>query len=103
MREFYKTEKTKNPPEEDIFLSSASDHFDELLCKISHIFSGLSGISISLIPSGASASSTALTLAGGSPMQPASPTPFAPSGLKGEGVSMRSVINSGTCVEIGKA
>src|SRR5437660_626300 len=103
MSEFNKTEMTKIPLEDDVFPSSVSDHLDELLCKSSHIFSGLSGISISLTLSGASASSTALTTAGGAPRQPASPTPFAPSGLKGDGVSTRSVINSGTCVEIGKA
>src|SRR5690348_442621 len=50
-------------------------------CTSAQIFSGLSGISTVLMPSGERASSTALTIAGGPPMQPDSPAPFAPSGL----------------------
>ena len=46
-------------------------------------------------PNGASASTTALTIAGVAPMVPASPTPFTPSGLTGEGVSVRSSSNHG--------
>ena len=46
-------------------------------------------------PYGSSASITAFTTAGSEPMVPASPTPFAPSGLRGEGVSVRVVVISG--------
>src|SRR2546421_11072223 len=72
-------------------------------CTSAQIFSGLSGISKVFMSSGESASSTALTIAGGPPIQPASPTPFAPSGLLGEGVSTRAVTKSGTCAAIGSA
>jgi hypothetical protein len=47
------------------------------------------GMSRWVMPRGARASRTALTMAGGAPTQPVSPTPFAPSGLSGEGVSVR--------------
>src|SRR5712692_114505 len=56
-------------------------HICLLSCTSAQIFSGLSGISMVLMPRGESASSTALTIAGGPPMQPDSPAPFAPSGL----------------------
>src|SRR6478609_2946995 len=46
-----------------------------------HTRSGVVGISICLTPSGASASSTALTTAGRAPTVPASPAPLAPNGL----------------------
>src|SRR6266480_2970108 len=72
-------------------------------CTRAQIVSGLSGISTVFMSSGESASSTALTIAGGPPIQPASPTPFAPSGLLGEGVSTRAVTKSGTCAAIGRA
>src|SRR5260221_3167185 len=72
-------------------------------CTSAQILSGLSGISMVLIPSGARASSTALTIAGGAPIQPDSPTPLAPSGLVGEGVSTMSVVKTGTCSAIGSA
>ena len=72
-------------------------------CTSDHTFCGVSGISILVMPSGASASNTALTIAGGAAIQPASPTPLAPSGLEGEGVSMVSVTNAGTCSAEGKA
>src|SRR3989442_5827309 len=67
------------------------------------IFSGLSGMSMLVIPSGARASRTALTMVGGAAIGPASPTPFAPSGLMGEGVSTRAVTKSGTCWAFGRA
>src|SRR5438128_9403676 len=73
------------------------------VCTSDQIFSGVSGMSMVLIPSGARASRTALTMAGGAPIQPASPTPLAPSGLRGEGVSMMSVTEVGTCSAFGKA
>ena len=40
------------------------------------------------MPSGASASITALAIAGGHPFVPASPTPLAPSGFNGVGVTV---------------
>ena len=39
-------------------------------------------------PSGESASTTEFTTAGEQPIVPASPTPFTPSGLTGDGVSV---------------
>ena len=47
-------------------------------------------------PSGVSASATAFAIAAGAPIEPASPTPFAPSGLSGEGVSRSSLAIGGT-------
>src|SRR5271170_363877 len=46
-----------------------------------HTVSGVNGMSISVTPRGASASSTALTIAAGAAIAPASPQPFAPRGL----------------------
>src|SRR5262249_39185439 len=56
-------------------------------------FSAVIGISTSLTPRCASASTTALTTAGVEPIVPASPTPLAPIGLTGEGVSVWSSSN----------
>ena len=47
---------------------------------------GVIGMSISVTPSGASASSTAWTIVGGAAIDPLSPMPFTPIGLVGEGV-----------------
>ena len=58
--------------------------------------SGRAGIPTCLMPSGESASTTALTTAGGMAMHPASPTPLAPSGLRGEGVHVFSMTTTGT-------
>src|SRR5690349_21473327 len=60
------------------------------------ILAGVSGMSTCVMPSGESASTTALTTAGGSPMVPASPSPLAPSGLNGEGVSWCRISATGT-------
>src|SRR5260370_29732496 len=60
-----------------------------------HTFSGVHGGSISVIPRGASASSTALTTAGVEPMVALSPTPLTPSGLIGLGVMVRSSVKLG--------
>ena len=60
-------------------------------CSIaSQTRSAVNGIWSCVTPSGASASSTALTMAGGAATQPDSPTPLAPSGLNGEGVTVSS-------------
>ena len=48
---------------------------------IDQIFCGLAGMSRWRTPYGFSASTTALTTAGGAPMAPTSPQPLAPSGL----------------------
>ncbi len=52
---------------------------------------GVSGMSSVMTPIGASASSAALTIAAGAPMQPLSPTPLTPSALPGAGVSCEVV------------
>src|SRR5262245_65414508 len=58
--------------------------------------SGVSGISRSVTPRGARASSAALTSAAGEPIEPASPQPLAPSGLWVQGwLSSHSVIDDG--------
>src|SRR5438067_12434884 len=70
-------------------------------------FSGVSGMSSGVLtgskPSGASASSTALTTAGGAETQPDSPIPLAPSGLYGDGVDMRFSSQSGSMLAFGTA
>ncbi len=53
------------------------------------IFSGVSGMSRCLMPYGRSASMTALTRAGSTPIVPLSPMPLTPSGLAGDGVHSR--------------
>src|SRR5207237_4316239 len=50
------------------------------------------GISMCLTPSGASASRTALTIAGNAPTVPASPAPLAPSGLSFVGHGLLSIL-----------
>jgi hypothetical protein len=50
-----------------------------------HTRAGVKGMSRWLMPSGLSASIAALTSAGNEPLQPDSPTPFAPSALVGVG------------------
>src|SRR2546421_13086095 len=49
-------------------------------CISVQVFSGLRGMSMLVMPRGARASRTALTMAGGAAIGPDSPTPFAPSG-----------------------
>src|SRR2546428_2519127 len=65
--------------------------------------SGRTGISTCFTPYGDSASTIAFTIAGVAPIVPASPTPLTPSGFTGEGVSVRSVSNHGTCEALGSA
>ena len=57
-------------------------------CIAAQSFSGLSGMSMCLMPSGESASITALTTAGVEPIVPASPMPLTPSGLTVVGVTV---------------
>jgi hypothetical protein len=52
-------------------------------------------------PNSLSASTAALTIAGVEPSVPASPTPFAPSGLTGVGVTVLSSSNQGKSVARG--
>src|SRR5205809_1655760 len=59
------------------------------------IFSGFRGISRWRTPKGASASTTAFTMAGVEAIVPASPTPFTPSGFTGVRVSVEEVSNQG--------
>src|SRR6059036_85290 len=66
-----------------------------------HTFSGLHGGSISVTPSGLSASTTALTTAGVEPMVALSPTPLTPSGLTGLGVMVRSRMKLGRSGAVG--
>src|SRR5215831_8884797 len=67
------------------------------------IRAGVSGMSRWVTPYGDSASTAAFTTAGGAPMQPASPTPLAPRGLRGEGVQVFSISTSGTSSARGTA
>src|SRR5215813_9751349 len=71
------------------------NHDALLALKIFQTFSDRIGMSICVTPNGESASTTAFTTAGVDPMVPASPTPLTPSGLTGDGVTVRSSSNSG--------
>jgi ABC-type transport system substrate-binding protein len=64
-------------------------------CMARQTRSGRSGMSRWRTPNGLSASTTALTSAGVEPMVAASPMPLAPSGLKGETVTVWSVTKNG--------
>ena len=71
---------------------------------IFHTRSALSGIaSMWSMPSGASASTTALTTAGVAAMVPVSPAPLTPSGFTGVGVTVRSVSYIGSMSALGIA
>src|SRR5262249_19722753 len=59
-----------------------------LVPSAAHTRSGFSGMSRCLTPSGRSASTTALTIAGVLPIVAASPMPLAPIGLNGVGVTV---------------
>ena len=52
-------------------------------------------------PKGASASQIALTIVGGDPTVADSPIPLAPIGWCGEGVTVKSVSQSGTSIAVG--
>ena len=53
-----------------------------------HTRAGVQGMSMCVTPNGASASTTALTTAGGEPTVADSPMPFAPIGWCGDGVTV---------------
>ena len=57
-------------------------------CMASHTRAGVHGMSMCVTPKGASASTTALTTAGGEPTVADSPMPFAPIGWCGDGVTV---------------
>ena len=63
-----------------------------------HSRSPLAGISTERTPRCDSASITAFSAAGVEPIVPDSPIPFAPSGLIGVGVSVRTSSNDGSSV-----
>ena len=67
------------------------------------IFGGVSGMSMWAMPNGASASITALATAAVDAIAPASPAPFTPSGLTGDGVTVRSSSNAGSWSAFGTA
>src|SRR5205823_7986505 len=62
-----------------------------LSCRIRHSRGGVIGISTCVTPRWLSASTTALAIAGGAPTVADSPTPLAPNGWCGLGVTVRSV------------
>ena len=68
-----------------------------------HTFSGLAGMFMCFTPNGASASITAFITAGDAAIVPVSPAPFTPSGLVGEGVTVRSVMIDGSQSAVGMA
>ncbi len=59
------------------------------------------GMSTCLTPRCASASTTALAMAGGAPTVADSPTPLAPSGWCGEGVTVLSSSHAGVSIAVG--
>ena len=65
------------------------------LGEIGKMRSGVAGMSMCLMPSGETASTTALITAAGAPIAPISPTPFTPNGFMGQGVSVASVSKLG--------
>src|SRR5207245_11447546 len=68
-----------------------------------HTRSGVAGMSSWVMPSGASASSTAFIAAGRAPTEPASPAPLTPSGLVLAGTSWLATANDGRSVARGIA
>ena len=68
-----------------------------------HSFSGRSIMSMCFTPNSLSASTAAQTMLGVEPSVPASPTPLAPSGLTGVGVTVESSSKRGKSVARGMA
>jgi len=60
-------------------------------------------MSMYVMPSWRSASMTALTTAGVAAIVPASPMPLTPSEFDGDGVTVRSVSNTGSSPAVGSA
>src|SRR5215831_17514588 len=66
-----------------------------------HTWAGVSGMSACRTPYGRSASMTALTTAGGDPTVADSPTPFAPIGWWGHGVTVSPSSHDGHSTDVG--
>src|SRR5690606_12326588 len=77
--------------------------FSPLACRTFHILRGVSGIPRCFTPNRDRASTTAFTNAGVEAMVPVSPAPLTPSGLTGDGVSVRSSSNVGSRSARGRA
>src|SRR6185295_154153 len=69
--------------------------------KMFHTRSGVIGMSMWRTPKCDSASTTAFTMAGGAPTVADSPTPFAPKGWWGQGVTVLSVSHLGVSMAVG--
>src|SRR6185295_15313056 len=69
--------------------------------RMFHTFSGVIGMSMCVTPRCASASTTALAIAGGAPTVADSPTPLAPNGWCGDGVTVLSVSQFGVSTAVG--
>src|SRR5262249_17194163 len=69
--------------------------------KISQTFSGVMGMSMWRTPRWARASTTALAMAGGAPTVADSPTPLAPKGWCGDGVTVWPVSQCGVSTAVG--
>src|SRR5689334_24970645 len=67
-----------------------------------HTWAGVSGMSACRTPYGRSASMTALTTAGGDPTVADSPTPLAPIGWRGDGVTWAPSSQDGHSSEVGR-
>jgi hypothetical protein len=66
-----------------------------------HTWAGVSGMSACRTPYGRSASMTALTTAGGEPTVAYSPTPLAPIGWCGDGVTVSPSSQDGHSTDVG--
>ncbi len=66
-----------------------------------HTAAGVSGMSACRTPYGLSASSTALTTAAGDPTVADSPTPLAPIGWCGDGVTVSPSSHDGHSIDVG--
>ncbi len=78
-----------------------SQHFGppyQTRCIARQIWNGVAGPSNPVTPSGVSASSTALPIAGNIAMAPASPQPFTPNGLVVQRVRVETQIESGKII-----
>src|SRR6266704_7096145 len=69
--------------------------------RIRHTFSGVIGMSRCRTPRWASASTTAFAIAGGAPTVADSPTPLAPRGWWGDGVTVLAVSQRGVSMDPG--
>src|SRR5262245_60707403 len=70
-------------------------------CRIAQTFGGVIGMSMLRTPRCHSASTTALAIAGGAPTVADSPTPLAPIGWCGDGVTVLPVSQCGVSMAVG--